>query len=99
MLQSVYSPRIEETAAANVRAGSGGWLRSWSRERRLQKLRRDALATLLRVDSDILRDITGLERHQVVAAAKLPLEVDALDRLRRMRDIEMADAVTSPHSD
>ena len=86
MLQWVYSPRIEEAAATNIRAGSGGWLRSWRQERRRQKLRRDALATLLRVDDDILRDVTGLERHQVEAAARLPLEVDALTRLRQLQD-------------
>ena len=66
----------------------GHRLRAWTVERRRQKLRRDAIATLLRVDDNVLRDITGLERHQVEAAARLPLEVDALERLRRMRNIE-----------
>lgn len=85
MLQWVYSPRIEDKAATNVRSESGGWLRSWTRERRRQKLRRDAIATLLRVDDDILKDITGLERHQVEAAARMPLEVDALEQLRGLQ--------------
>ena len=88
MLQWVYSPRIEEAAAANIRNGSSGWLRSWTHERRRQKLRREAIATLLRVDGDILKDITGLERHQVEAAARLPLDVDALERLRKLQDAQ-----------
>ena len=88
MLQWVYSPRIEEAAAANVHHGSAGWLRSWTRDRRRQKLRREAIATLLRVDNDILRDVTGLERHQVEAAAQLPLDVDALERLRQLQDAQ-----------
>ncbi|ORE98343.1 hypothetical protein [Aurantimonas sp. 22II-16-19i] len=93
MLQWIYAPRIEEAAAAHLgNRGAGGWLRSWTVERRRQKLRRDAIATLLRVDDDVLRDITGLERHQVEAAARLPLEVDALDRLRRMRAVEVGPA-------
>ncbi|WAP69412.1 hypothetical protein [Jiella pelagia] len=85
MLQWVYSPRIEDRAATNLRTGSGGWLRSWTQERRRQKLRREAIATLLRVDADILRDITGLERHQVEAAASMPLEADALKRLQELQ--------------
>ncbi|TFF18736.1 hypothetical protein E3C22_21165 [Jiella endophytica] len=86
MFQWVYSPRIEDTAASNVRAGrANGWLRGWSEERRHHKLRRDAIATLLRVDDDVLRDITGLERHQVEAASRMPLEVDALTLLEEMQ--------------
>ena len=85
MLQWVYSPRIEDKAATNIPAGSGGWLRSWTQERRRQKLRRDAIATLLRVDADILRDITGLERHQVEGVASMPLEVDALKLLQELQ--------------
>ncbi|MCE7029919.1 hypothetical protein [Jiella avicenniae] len=88
MLQWVYLPRVGETAITSVRSGWTGWLRSWTRERRRQKLRREAIATLLRVDDDILRDVTGLERHQVEAAARLPLDVDALERLRRLQEAQ-----------
>ena len=88
MLQSVYSPKIEETAGARSSTGPAGWFRSWTQERRRQKLRRDAVATLLRVDTNILKDITGLERQQVEAAARLPLEVDAMEQLKRMRGAE-----------
>ncbi|MCQ0987472.1 hypothetical protein [Jiella marina] len=92
MLQSVYSTRIEETAHAAGVTGLGGWFKSWTEERRRRKLRRDAFATLLRVDDDVLEDITGLRRDQVEAAARLPLDVDALERLQAMRRAELKSA-------
>lgn len=89
MLQSVYTPRIEETAHSAGSTRLGGWFRSWTEERRRRKLRRDAFATLLRVDGDVLEDVTGLRRDQVEAAARLPLDVDALERLQVMRRTEL----------
>ena len=57
-------------------------LKSWSVERRYQRLRRDAFNTLLRVDDHILADVTGLTRAQVEHAARLPLSVDATEIVR-----------------
>ncbi|MBO0663447.1 hypothetical protein LQ948_12460 [Jiella sp. MQZ9-1] len=91
MLGWVYAPRIEDTAAVHHETGFS-WLWSWTAKRRRQRLRRNAMATLLRVDADTLRDITGLERLQVEAAARLPLSIDALDRLQQM---QRADSITA----
>ncbi|MEX6504891.1 hypothetical protein [Jiella sp. M17.18] len=85
MLQSVYSPRIEEKAATRRIGGVAGWFRSWTEERRRRKLRRDAAATLLRVDDAVLEDVTGIDRVQLEAVLRLPLEIDALERLEQSR--------------
>ncbi|MBO0902800.1 hypothetical protein [Jiella sonneratiae] len=89
MLQNIYLPTVDGPSHSRDGLGLRGWLRSWTAERRHQKLRRDAIATLLRVDDDILRDVTGLERRQVEAAARLPLCIDALEHLQRLQQRQM----------
>jgi uncharacterized protein YjiS (DUF1127 family) len=86
-------PGDEETNLAA--SGFAARLKSWSVERRQQRLRRDAFNTLLRVDDHILADITGLTRAQVEHAASLPLSVDATAVIRmRLGDLRDRPAAT-----
>lgn len=90
MQLSLYIPNILRTAtdkvAAKAATGPMGWLKSWTVERRRQRMQREAFHTLLRVDADILEDVTGLRRDQVERAAQLPLHVDATKAVQMMRD-------------
>lgn len=85
MLRSVFLPRPADEALAQAPSEGFTWLRSWSAERRRQRLRREAFQTLLKVDADILEDITGLRREQLEQAARLPLAVDAGEAVRLMQ--------------
>ena len=83
MLSHRQDPRSLGDEEADLPAyGFVARLKSWSVERRHQRLRRDAFNTLLRVDDHILADITGLTRAQVEHAARLPLSVDATEIVR-----------------
>ena len=87
---SIYIPTVTGTdeVAAREPTGPMGWLKSWTVERRRQRLQREAFHTLLRVDADILEDVTGLRRDQVERAARLPLDVDATKAVQMMREQE-----------
>ncbi|MEC5324664.1 hypothetical protein [Aurantimonas sp. A3-2-R12] len=85
MLRSAFLPKHVDEASAQTSTNGFAWLRSWSLERRRQRLRREAFDTLLRVDADILEDVTGLQRKQLEHAARLPLSIDALKALRSMQ--------------
>ena len=87
MRLSPYAPEPTALDKLMARATTGpmGWLKSWSVERRRQRLQREAFQTLLRVDTDILEDVTGLRRDQVERAANLPLHMDATEAVRMMR--------------
>lgn len=74
--------RFGDEEADLPRSGLVSRLKSWTVERRRQRLRRDAFNTLLRVDAHILADVTGLTRAQVEHAAKLPLSVNAVEMVR-----------------
>lgn len=84
MLRSLFLPNPVDAASAESSTVIG-WLRSWSAERRRQRLRREAFQTLLKVDGNILEDIAGLRHEQVEQAARLPLSIDALKALRSMQ--------------
>ncbi|MCB8836644.1 hypothetical protein [Aurantimonas sp. VKM B-3413] len=88
MLQSIFTQRPGENALPARSASVGGWLRTFTEEWRRQRLRRQAFSTLLRVDNDILRDVTGLDRSQIEAIANMPLEKDALEALRSLERAE-----------
>ena len=92
MQLSLYTPAIISTPTekliAKVPTGPMGWLRNWTVERRRQRLQREAFHTLLRVDADILEDVTGLRRDQIERAAQLPLHVDATKAIQMMREQE-----------
>ncbi|MEO0329018.1 MAG: DUF1127 domain-containing protein [Pseudomonadota bacterium] len=60
---------------------------NWWLRRRAERVSRNALATVARLDDKMLRDI-GLTRHEVNHAMQLPLSVDAallLETNRRKR--------------
>lgn len=78
---------VSDRIASSPALGAMGWLRSWTVELRRRKLQRDAFATLLKVDDDILQDVVGLRRDQVERAARLPLTVDAARAVRLMQDV------------
>ena len=82
MLSHHHGPHRLGDEDADLPAGLVARLKSWTVERRRQRLQRDAFNTLLRVDDHILTDITGLTRAQVEHAARLPLSVDATAVLR-----------------
>lgn len=60
------------------------YLKSWSAERRRQRLRRDAFNSLLKLDDNILWDVVGVCREDVVRLANLPIGVDAMAALKRI---------------
>ncbi|MBB4005350.1 MAG: hypothetical protein V7704_10575 [Aurantimonas endophytica] len=82
MFRSLYDPRLGDEEADLPASGLVTRLKSWTVERRRQRLQRDAFNTLLRVDGHILADVTGLTREQVEHAARLPLSVDATQVIR-----------------
>lgn len=59
--------------------------RNWTERQRRQRLRRQAFATLLHVDDNILEDVSGLTRAQVEHLARLPLHLDAVEEARGIR--------------
>lgn len=82
MFKSLYDPRLGDEDADLPASSLVTRLKSWTVERRRQRLQRDAFNTLLRVDDHILVDVTGLTRAQVEHAARLPLSVDAVESVR-----------------
>jgi uncharacterized protein YjiS (DUF1127 family) len=89
MLSHHHAPlRLGDEETNLAATGFVARLKSWTVERRQQRLRRDAFNTLLRVDDHILADITGLTRAQIEHAARLPLSVDATSVIR-MRQGEL----------
>lgn len=85
MLRSVFLPKPADATSSRTPSSAIAWLRSWSAERRRQRLRREAFQTLLRVDANILEDIAGLRREQVEHALRMSLADDALKALRSMQ--------------
>ena len=81
---SIFAPNLADKAASKTTVPLG-WLQGWSVQRRRQRLQRQAFNSLLKVDADILEDVTGLRRDQVERAAMLPLSVDATKAVRMMR--------------
>ena len=70
LMHSIPFTRPGDEDAGVSRPGLVGRLKSWTVERRRQRIQRDAFATLLRVHPGILEDVTGLTRRQVEHAAK-----------------------------
>ncbi|WP_114388991.1 hypothetical protein [Notoacmeibacter marinus] len=71
--------------AARHRASFYERARTWTIEKRRQKLRRDSISTLLNVDDNILRDVVGVSADDIRRAVAMPLDVDAAKMIRLMQ--------------
>ena len=83
MFGLLTKPRYGDETPAQASAVVS-YLRSWSAERRRQRLRRDAFNSLLKLDDAILLDVVGVRREDVVRLANLPIGVDAMAALKRI---------------
>ncbi|MCK5931309.1 MAG: hypothetical protein KAG89_03975 [Fulvimarina manganoxydans] len=81
MFGLLTKPRYGDESLAHSSA-LVSYLRSWSTERRRQRLQRDAFNSLLKLDDDILWDVVGVRREDVVRLANLPIGVDAMAALK-----------------